>query len=430
MKTKICKTLFLLTLFTLVSCGTSSSVNNSIDNSSVIDIGGEANIKNVVKYLKNCKRYTVNTAVMNKNGAINYESYYSEEYYYSTFDLSGYAQDENGVFKLDNYNGDFVSSELLTDKNNNYLTDMWESGLFISFANININNFDSTSMSANVSNKEDKLYLLDMLKVSRGILTGINQFDISLDSSNNLTIEIVTTNSTYSATVNYQSDLFFQKLDRYLSVNSYYKTTDEEKYLQACFAADNYERVVYNTDGNTIAGWEHFTPNYFYGEYTKETEKENNVASSGYICLKNFSANNTVYNGMYYFFFNDNGIGLTLVSEDTSYDINSFMNYPSNLLALSSLQFFTYNESSNEYVTVNKEIADDFLENFQIKNMFQGQSLVATGLSYKTENVFSKKYTVTFSLSFTIDSSSAYMEFEFVNFGSANIEKVDETFNF
>jgi len=430
MKIKIGNTLFLLTLFALASCGNVNSSTNSVEESNAIDIGGAANIKNVVSYLHRSNSYKISTVIDTASDTLTYESHYSHDYYYSTFDASGYAQDENGVFKLNSYQGDFVSSELLKDDSNNYLTNVWESDLFISFANVDIDNFTSTTDSSKVTNKQDKLYILDMMNIGRGILTEIKQFDLTINSDNNLLIEITTDSTAYSAVVNYQTDLSFFELEDYLSQNSYYQTTEDEQYLQTSFAADNYARVIYNTDGKTVAGWEHFTPNYFYGEYTEETEKANGVTSSGYVCLVDFSSNGTIYNGMYYFFISDTGIGLTLASDNADYDINSFMNYPSNLLAFNNLQFFNYYDSTNEYVSLNSQIAEDFMNNFQVEKMFPGQALVATELSYKTANDFSQDYIVTFTLSFEIDESSAYMEFEFTNFGSANIDEVDAAFNF
>lgn len=267
--------------------------------------------------------------------------------------------------------------------------------------------------------------MLDMMNLSRGLLTEITDFNLSVDEADHLVINITTLESTYTSTINYQNDLSLPELDTYLGTNSYYETSDEEKLLQSSFAKDNYERKMYGNDGKTIVGYEHFTPNYYYGEYVDDSN-----TSSGYIRLSNFTSGGNVYNGIYYFYITDQGIGLSLLSDDLSYDMNSFMNYPSNLLALKNLQFFTYIESLNEHVCVNQTIADDFIGNFQIAKMFPNNTVEGTELSYRTQNDFADDFTVIFTVSFLVDNTSYYMEFEFLNFGAANIEQVDQAFNF
>jgi len=434
MKFKIGKSLFLLSVFALASCGATSTQDvSSIDtssNSSSIDIGGEANVKNVVKYLNENKNYKISTLIENEETTSTHVSYYSENYYYSSLSSFGFAEDNNGIFRLDKFQDSLLSSELIKNSDGEKLTDLWSSNLFVSFQDLDLNNFTSEDSEAKVSNKQDKLFLLDMMEINRGVLTSIDQFNLSIDTSNHLVITVTANNYTYTSTVDYGEGISNSEVEAYLLNNSYYQTTEEEKYLQDSFAGDNYTRVLYDSTGKTVAGWEHFTPNYYYGEYTEETEEENNVVSSGYVCLKNFTSNGVTYNGMYYFFLTDQGVGLSLVTDDTSYTMNSFMNYPSNLLALSNLQYFEYLDSAGEYVTFNTQIAADFIENFQISKMFQGQTLVPTALAYKAYNEFSDDYSVIFTVNFTLDGKASYMEFEFSNFGTANIQQVDDAFGF
>ena len=427
MKKKMKKLLLLITIFTLSSCGTTSSLDSTsvATTSSTVDIGGDANIKNIVSYLHQNENYHLTTTVETATSTDTYDSFYNENYYYSSATLSGYAEDENGIFRLNNFQNHFLSSELLFDSNNNKMSNLWSSQLFSSFKDVDPNNFESSAKNEKVTSKLDKLFMLDMMNLSRGLLTEITDFNLSVDEADHLVINITTLESTYTSTINYQNDLSLPELDTYLGTNSYYETSDEEKLLQSSFANDNYERKMYGNDGKTIVGYEHFTPNYYYGEYVDDSN-----TSSGYIRLSNFTSGGNVYNGIYYFYITDQGIGLSLLSDDLSYDMNSFMNYPSNLLALKNLQFFTYIESLNEHVCVNQTIADDFIGNFQIAKMFPNNTVEGTELSYRTQNDFADDFTVIFTVSFLVDNTSYYMEFEFLNFGAANIEQVDQAFNF
>lgn len=430
MKTKIGKCLLLLFAFTLASCQDASSQIDSTISTSAVDLGGETNIKNVVTYLHNNRNYKIHTQANQEDNISSWDSYYTDYYYYSSFDEEGYCSDDNGSFKVDLYSGNYVSSELLFDDNNNSISDVWSGNLFVSFSNLDLDNFTSEETETNISNKTDKLYLMDMLKIDRGLLTSIESFKMEISEEETLDIKISSPSVTYSAEINYKENSSLENLDNYLENNSYYETSQEEQYFQNSFEADNYERVIYDETGETIAGIEHFTPNYYYGEYTQSTQEENSVSSAGYVRLEDYSSNGKTYSGIYYFYITSQGIGMTSVSDDLTYTMNSFMNYPSNLLALSNLQYFQYFETLGEFVTIDKEIAEDFMDNFQVRNMFPNQTLEATELSFKMFNSFSEDYSVTFTISFTIDESPAYMEFEFENFGSANIDQVDQTFGF
>jgi len=164
MKKKMKKLLLLITIFTLSSCGTTSSLDSTsvATTSSTVDIGGDANIKNIVSYLHQNENYHLTTTVETATSTDTYDSFYNENYYYSSATLSGYAEDENGIFRLNNFQNHFLSSELLFDSNNNKMSNLWSSQLFSSFKDIDPANFESSAQNEKVTSKLDKLYMLDM----------------------------------------------------------------------------------------------------------------------------------------------------------------------------------------------------------------------------------------------------------------------------
>jgi len=421
-----------IAIFALAGCDstTSNEMSDSLvsNTSEVTSETTDNTIKAKVAEAAYAENYTITTVINEGDSTRQYDTYFAKNYYFSEYMNLGYAEATEGIFRVNLYHNKFVSSTLKTNDEGETLKGLWNNELFYSFAGLDLDQFQEESASLHLTDKTSKIQLLKTIGVSITMYASIETFDFSIDEDDNLVFTFNTPDATYTSTLSDVKSTSYTKLTSYLEKNSYYVLNENEQIMTDSFAGFNYIRLAYDPDDiATVAAREYFNPNYYFTMYTDEyLAKDETAFNIGVVALDYGS-----YEGCYYFGFDENGdaVFYSTTPISTSTDITEVYNYPTYLQMFRNFQFFSYDEVSESYSTDNEILLADFVSNFQLDQQYAGYNFTALNYSYKLTGE-GDDLKITFTINFNLEGNQVYQEFEFVDFGKANLAKADEAFGF
>lgn len=444
---------FLLTAAALVLCGctqpgTSSSASSS-ESGVTSSLSPEAgDIYEAVEKLIHARNYTLSTEyTVSRDDPILYDNIYTETYTYCNFPggEEGFIQDENGIYRVNKYRGNLISSELFTDAEGTPYTDLWSSELFPSLSQLTLASFEAArgQKQFTLTSKVDKLILLDIMEVDRSYYTELESCTFYLLGSQvgTVLIDLQFSDASFEISVTgFGSSSAGEITDFTARGNTYTAVDPELLAAKKLFETDNYKRVCYNEENpdSYVIGYEWFTPNYWYGDYIVS---EYQIYESGYLGLKKKQKDGKNYDGGYLFYLDEDFESINFYDYAPAFttnisDITEIMNYPSKMKLWDyNLQFFTPMEDTGEYpglqayVTYDAYLIQDWLSNFQISlSTESGEQAVIYDLRIIPE-IYTEtpEYNrVTFQFDYSISGTVYGLQREFIDFGSSNIPVVDE----
>ena len=213
---------------------------------------------------------------------------------------------------------------------------------------------------------------------------------------------------------------------------TYFVASKEQERINQLFSSFNYKRQCLDNDNETIIGHEWYNPNYFYGEWEDDYQKEHlgEVYELGVIGLNQKKYENQTLNGSYYFFLGNTLDNLSIITTapiNENPDVTVVYNYPTYLSMLSNWQFFQENTKfENTIYTQNLELMNNFCNNFQITETLIQYNCTLDSLevsySLTTED---KDCVVIFCLYYYYQGQLGAFMYPFVDFGEANFPVVD-----
>lgn len=438
----------------LTSCGNEEESNKF--NYSITPINQEDlkvnNIYSAIKKLQTLKNFTLSiTMTDDEKSSFSFDNIYAEHYYYCNYedDENGFIEDENGIYRVNLVDNQLLASDLYLDENGQKMTDLYNSGVLANFTQLNLDNF-KTAIEDDyvVTNKKDKLTLMNILELDNIYYATLSNCEFKLLGStmNNLYLILDFTNGTsLSCAFNNFGESEEIEVINYKAQNKTYTKIDDDLYrVRDLFKLNNYRRVCHENENpeENVIGYEWFNENYFYGDYIVD---EYSIAETGYIGLKNKTKYNeetktyTDYDGAYLFFLNDTYSNLNFYGYKPAFTTTisympDIMNYPSNLIMFDyNLQFFekvddSSNYEKNVYVTTDLYIIQDWLTNFQISLTTEDNAEVYIYDLRIITDLYTKDSdcTVTFQFDYVIEDTVYGLQREFIDFGTSNIEIVDE----
>lgn len=421
----------------MASCSTASS-SSEIITSSVDDV------YEAISTLKSTKNYTLSTLYSEDNYTREYDNIYTEKYVYCNLsdDKEGYIQSQDGIYRVNEYNGELISSELFVDDNNNPFFDLWESKVFPSFHDFDLSLLENAKGQTvyKVNSKMIRLSYLNILEVDQKYLTSIDSFTISLGSNdiNSLSFDIIFNNGTFfSSKISSFNKSSSIEIESFLAKGGEHATIDSSLLeMKRCFALNNYRRVCYEDDNpsSRVIGYEWFLPDYFYGDYIVP---EYVIYEAGYISLPRKQYNDVRYDGAYLFYLNDEYKISSFYGQQPAFvssisDMPTIMNYPSKMKMFDyNLQFFDKIDDPNYpgrdvFVTTDLYLINDWINNFQINlsdlptaRIYDLRVIAETYTSTPEENTF------IFQFDYVYDGVVYGLQREFIGFGTSNIADVD-----
>lgn len=445
---------YLISIIGLVLCGCDNNANYY----AITPIKEEDlrvnDIYEAVGKLKSLNNYTLSITLTDSEGSVDYDNIYAEKYYYSNYphDEKGFIQDTNGVYRVNMYENHLIASELFVDQDNKPYTDLWKSKLVPSFKDFSQENYlnAKNQKTFKITNKKEKLLLLDILEVPQTYYTSLQDCSFSLSDN---TMNSLNINVQFDSGINFQGvfNSFGQsESSEILDFKAENKTftTLHSDLLKAkeLFALNNYKRTCYrNEDPNgQIIGYEWFHPNYWYGDFIKANLTSDELyTEQGYLGLEKKVKNNVKYDGAYLFFLDETYENCQLFTTYPAFTTNisslvDIMNYPSKMVMWDyNLQFFEYVPDQTEYpgknlfVTSDPYIINDWITNFQINlSTDDGSTAYIHDLRIITDIYDDPKdSTITFQFDYNINGTVYGLQREFIDFNNANIPVMDDLYN-
>lgn len=454
MKLKIlmCLTTLGLLLSSCGETGISNSSNN--DNYSITPIEPEQLIVNdiysAVNKLVTMRNYTLSVTMTVDNESFAFDNIYAEKYYYCNYlgDEEGFIEDSNGVYRVNYYKNQLISSELYTDENGNKYTSLWDSGVIKTFSSLDSGSYNNAinQKKFNIPTKKDKLLVMEILELDTLYYPNLAEAYFTIqggDTLNNLYLILSFDNgSIFNCVFNqFGKSESSEILDFKAQNKTYTEVSEDLKRVKSLFALDNYKRVCYeNEDPNQrVIGYEWFTENYWFGDYIVD---EYALYEQGFLGLEKKVLNGKEYDGAYLFYLSDDYSNYTFYDYAPAFTTNissmrDIMNYPSKLAMFNyNLQFFEKiedeaNVGKNVYATTDLYIIQDWLENFQIQlNTDTGEQAYVYDLRIITD-LYSKDSdcVVTFQFDYVIGDVVYGLQREFIDFGVTRIDIIEEFYN-
>lgn len=425
----------------------SSSISTSIPNNVELPTDYKVNsYYEAMKILSELKNYTINVTYM--EGA--YESknnvYFTENAIFDDYagDEYGYIALEEGVVFVDYYENNLIASEVLLDENGNPYTSVWNKKFFTSFADINLKEFEKAGNDVyfDITGKANKIQFMNLVYaqqtdyeniISITAYLGENlsdlMFSLEFKGGFGYSIEISDINQTKIDVI----DEFIE------SGKGATVISDDLKRVKNLFAGFNYKRVLYfeNDEGETkVAGHEYFNPDYFFSRFVDEYKMiDPSVAfDAGYIGFNNKIVEGMHLDGAYYAYIIDGQASIFPQAAYYDYDITKFYNYPTYMTLFTNLHYFNLVEGTeHSYRTTNFDLTLDFVNNMQLSEILAGYYV--DGLTITLEDAENDEDArVIFTLEYSTDGvaggdNSATADFEFIEFGLANVLEFDLIIN-
>lgn len=428
-----------------VSCSKPNNTNGTKNSINYV----ETNVTNVyeaIKIIKVSNSFQVDVNYRTTAGTYVYQDYYTPNYIYSDLRNAeiGYIFDGQGIFRIDRYDDDLIASEYYVDENNSNIKDLYNSSIVSTYAQMDETNFEkATETTFTLTNKQEKLLLLDINQFESASLTSITSvtYTLSNNSLEGFKIDIQFSDGSYLiSTFSNFNVAKSEDVENYLANGNTVASISEDLLrVKSLFSLNNYTRVCYENEDPTaqVIGNEYFLPNYFYGDYTVS---EYVLYEKGYLALDKKEKNGTKYDGAYYFLLNDDlsafrsFLGFQPAFTTNVKDMSYIMNYPSRLKMFDyNLQYFDEigddDDSTHTYVTQDTYIINDWISNFQISlETDDGESAYIYDLRIITnikDNDEDCKVTFQFDYRVGTDTTVYGLQREFINFGASNIEVVD-----
>lgn len=447
---KLAKNLLLLSsIFLLSACGatgettTSSTQEDNTSNTSSIDPIELSDIKDFISYFNTSKNYSFDlyigknlskTLIFSEDviGSYNEDSR-------SLLDL--YIQDSEGVYKLNYFNKNYVSSEYLLNSNDEIITDLWSGEVISNLygkADSLLSNLADGLNEYEISDKNFKLAIVKILGFEQSAILDISNIN-SIVEDNSIVLSFTIEETAYKLV---SKDLGTSISNDYLEfINNGGGVYVPDYHLggfKKLMKLNNYRDE--NISGSEPF-YELFNPNYFLFE---------NIAVSnlieGYIGLNTAdhvgTYSLTATGGLSYFPIQISDLSI-YTKINTGYNIPEIMNYPSNLLILDNLQFLEKGELDiigfqpvgETYITSSWEYLIDFGNNF---NIFSAASDVYTNFTpyglmidiyYSEQNTVDSLvdfyYCFTY-LDFNFVLQAGVFQFKFSEFGNCSVSLLDQ----
>lgn len=395
---------------------------------------------NILSTLKN---YTIKVTYMEGSYEMSNNVFFTETAIFDDYvgDEYGYVLTKDGVVRVDYYEDELVSSEAYVKEDGTLYDTVWDKAFFTSFADINLKEFEDAGNSDyfDITGKVNKIQFMNLVHaeqtdydklVALTAYLGENLSDLmfSLEFSGGFgfSIEIKDINKTK-----------IKVIDDFVNAgNGAAQISSDLLRVRELFAGFNYKRVMYFEDENgeiKVAGHEYFNPDYFFVKFTNEYKMFEPAASfdSGYIGFNHKIIEGAERHGTYYTYLNNGQVSIYPQVAYYDPDITKFYNYPTYMTLFKNLQYFDLVEGTeHSYRTTNFELTLDFAENMQVAESLAGYYIdgLTITLEDATENENAK---VTFILEYSTDGVSGGVnsgtgEFEFIEFGLANILEFDK----
>lgn len=417
-KTKI---LILLSPLLLASCGTSTNVQNM-------------EVQPTLQLLAKAKNYTVQTTLQSgetqtiyftKNSMLKVQG---EE-------KNGFIESKKGVYSISEEDQQWIPSALLKNDNGEIISSLWNSTLFYSFKDFTLEDVSYQENTASIRGKADLLSYLQMLGLEVSSLSTVTSLVAEKNAKDDfLTFTLSYRNNTQIVSkVSQINQTKISSIDSFLkNGGTYFVASKEQDRINQLFSSFNYKRQCLDNDNETIIGHEWYNPDYFYGEWEDDYQKEHlgEVYELGVIGLNQKKYGNQTLNGSYYFYLGNTLDNLSIITTapiNENPDVTVVYNYPTYLSMLSNWQFFQENtEFENTIYTQNLELMNDFCNNFQIAETLIQYNCTLDSLevsySLTTED---KDCVVIFCLYYYYQGQLGAFMYPFVDFGEANFPVVD-----
>lgn len=432
-KNILLKTLTALALSSMLfACGSQNNTDSSASDSSSSLIASEG-LKSDVIALSNSQNLTISIAIATSSGALglSYNNYYTPNYVYSE-DFNngdwGYIESSEGVYPVNQEDdGSLLPGELLYSDSGLLLTGLWDQGLFPYFSSLNTDEFPETSGDYVLKNKLNILTMLDIYGFSRSRYLEVESITFhSGEYLTDFTAKLQLGSAIYQLSV-VNTSPSNETIDSFISNGGTAFTPDEGLVkMRSLFEADNYNRDVIDYSSQESIGTEHFTPDYFYGDYDTTV-----AVPYGLMRFSNETITYSGYqfemNGCYYFTVQSNQVVLSPSNPyNSSADIASVCFYLHDPLLFSSFQHVEFDSSNNTYSTTDQEILIDFAENNQVYDQIVEIGASLYRLDFKLYDIFEDTAEVEFNLYYGLSESDLNVAtYRFLDFGSANVTLLD-----
>lgn len=341
----------------------------------------------------------------------------------------GYIQSDDGVYSLganDDY--EIVPGEILK-KNNEAVASLWDADLFPYFTDFDLREFPESD-SYSLGNKINIMATMDLFGISRTRYLDVGAVTVTAGATwSDFSLRLVLGPAVYVCTVS-GWDVPSTDVEDFLKAGGKAYIPDTALIeMRDLFEADNYNRDVRDYSDPTVSlGTEHFTPEYFYGDYVPGS----GAASSGIMSIKKqtllnpSTGQNVSLNGCYYFTIQNNQVVPTLGrAYNASSDIASVCFYLHHPLLFDRFQYVANNNGI--YTTSKQEVLKDFATNNQVASIISEAGYSLYRLDFTIDNPSSDKEVVTFDLYFgTAEDNLGFVRYVFQDFGKANLSVVDK----
>lgn len=419
----------LITTFILSSCGgevisSSSSIGESIDQSSVVDV------KSATKLLATTTSFTlfIETRTSSSAAPVQYIRSYNKDY---VMDLNpssnwGYGINNGSLVSLAFVEDEFSLSSPIKDATNASIVDQSECS---SFKGFNSEAFLNGEMLVSLTNKKDKIAFLSLFNLSSSYIVNISEAKLLLENKNDLSSFSgylkLDGGFTCTFSVGDIGSSSIAGLSSYLKDTATYIEHSDFTAMKTSFEAEDYSQYYY--ENNKYVGKQQYLHDYFYSDFTLEYCQAHTVMNLGYVGIADKVIQSVKLNGTYQFSITGGKVAFTpSLPYNTSPRITEVLNYPANMELWNNSYLFKRNENGSFYTTRSFLIVD-FMSNFQILGKLPSGA-TATGLVITPGDIGGKNQTVDFSFVYTIDGIDYGITYFFQDFGSSSIPAVDAFF--
>ncbi len=396
-----------------------------------------------MEILSKLKNYTIEVTYMEGSYKMVNNVFFTENAIFDDYvgDEYGYVLTNDGVVRVDYYENKLVSSEVYTKEDGTLYDTVWDKTFFTSFADINLKEFESAGNSDyfDITGKVNKIQFMNLVHAEQTDYDKLIALTAYFDENiSNLMFSLEFSDGFgYSIEIKDINNTKIKVIDDFINAgNGAAQISSDLLRVRELFSGFNYKRVMYYEDENSeikVSGYEYFNPDYFFVKFTNEYKMFDPASSfdSGYIGFNHKIIEGSERHGTYLTYFYD---GQVIIFPQVAYynpDITKFYNYPTYMTLFNGLQYFDLvNGTEHSYRTTNFELTLDFVENMQITESLAGYYI--DGLTITLEdNIETENAKVTFVLEYSTDGvaggeNSAIAEFEFIEFGLANILEFDK----
>lgn len=460
MKNNKIKSLLLLSLTSLALFGcqgnndksalSNSSVSTSISTSQSsspvnTDLPTDYNVSSyyeAMKILSELNNYTIKVTYM--EGAYEYSNnvYFTEKAIFDDYvgDEYGCLLTDDGVVRLNYYHEELIASAVVLKEDGTPYDTVWDKTFFTSFADINLKEFENAGNEEffDILGKVNKIQFMNLVHAEQtdydkiiSVTAYLGEkltdlfFTLEFKGGFGYSIEICNINSTT-----------IKVIDDFVAAGKGPTIICEDLLrVKELFAGFNYKRIMYyeTEEGELIeAGSEYFNKDYFFTRFTEEYKKIDPASAfdTGYIGFDNKIVEGVHVHGAYYAYIIDGQATIFPTAAYHDPDITKFYNYPTYMTLFSNLHYFEKVEGKDHsYRTTNFDLSLDFVNNMQLSEALAG--FYVDGLTITLEDAeFDEEARVIFTLEYSTDGvvggeNSASVDFEFVEFGLANIMEFD-----